>query len=127
MKALASAGIFAPITVSVKPTVRAITPLGLTPTRVIGGGGGATVAAHPFSTTETNVGVAEVPDRRVDVLAELSHSKKIVLQHPVRAAPPPSNCTDGARGVNLKTGFRSRVRVGLHCSPSRACSKTAGW
>src|SRR5438874_9009191 len=41
-------------------------------------GGGATVAAHPFSTTETNVGVAEVPDRRVDVLAGLSHSKKIV-------------------------------------------------
>jgi ribosome-binding ATPase YchF (GTP1/OBG family) len=41
-------------------------------------GGAATVAAHPFSTTETNVGVAEVPDPRVEVLAELSHSKKIV-------------------------------------------------
>ena len=41
-------------------------------------GGAATVAAHPFSTTETNVGVAEVPDPRVEVLAELSRSKKIV-------------------------------------------------
>jgi ribosome-binding ATPase len=41
-------------------------------------GGDATVAAHPFSTTETNVGVAEVPDRRVEVLGELSHSKKLV-------------------------------------------------
>src|SRR5437763_16666922 len=41
-------------------------------------GGDATVAAHPFSTTETNVGVAEVPDRRVEVLGELSHAKKLV-------------------------------------------------
>jgi hypothetical protein len=41
-------------------------------------GGDATVAAHPFSTTETNVGVAEVPDTRVEVLGELSHSKKLV-------------------------------------------------
>ena len=41
-------------------------------------GGDAPVAAHPFSTTETNVGVAEVPDRRVEVLGELSHSKKLV-------------------------------------------------
>ncbi len=41
-------------------------------------GGDATVAAHPFSTTETNIGVAEVPDPRVEVLGELSHSKKLV-------------------------------------------------
>src|SRR3954471_12695697 len=41
-------------------------------------GGAATVAAHPFSTTETNVGVAEVPDTRLDALAEMSQSKKKV-------------------------------------------------
>jgi GTP-binding protein YchF len=41
-------------------------------------GGHALVAAHPFSTTETNVGVATVPDARVDALGEMSHSKKIV-------------------------------------------------
>src|SRR5207302_3799489 len=41
-------------------------------------GGDATVAAHPFSTTETNVGVAEVPDRRLQALAELSQSRKVV-------------------------------------------------
>ena len=41
-------------------------------------GGSATVAAHPFSTTETNVGVAEVPDSRLLALAELSRSKKVV-------------------------------------------------
>jgi GTP-binding protein YchF len=41
-------------------------------------GGDAVVAAHPFSTTETNVGVAEVPDPRLDALAEMSKSKKVV-------------------------------------------------
>jgi GTP-binding protein YchF len=41
-------------------------------------GGNALVAAHPFSTTETNVGVARVPDHRLDALAEMSHSKKVV-------------------------------------------------
>ena len=41
-------------------------------------GGAAPVAAHPFSTTETNVGVAEVADARLRALAELSHSKKVV-------------------------------------------------
>src|SRR5437588_3740586 len=41
-------------------------------------GGTATVAAHPFSATETNVGVAEVADQRLRVLAELSQSRKVV-------------------------------------------------
>ena len=41
-------------------------------------GGSALVAAHPFSTTETNVGVAQVPDQRVDALAEMSKSRKVV-------------------------------------------------
>ncbi len=41
-------------------------------------GGNAVVAAHPFSTTETHVGVAQVPDHRVDALAEMSRSRKVV-------------------------------------------------
>src|SRR5438270_13784429 len=41
-------------------------------------GGAAAVAAHRLSTTETNVGVAEVADARLRALAELSHSKKVV-------------------------------------------------
>src|SRR4051794_20821982 len=41
-------------------------------------GGSAVVASHPFSTTETNVGVAQVPDPRLLALAEMSKSKKIV-------------------------------------------------
>ena len=41
-------------------------------------GGSALVAAHPFSTTETTVGVAQVPDDRLDKLAVMSSSRKVV-------------------------------------------------
>ena len=41
-------------------------------------GGSAAVAPHPFSTTETNIGVAHVPDDRLRRLAEMSKSKKVV-------------------------------------------------
>ena len=41
-------------------------------------GGVATVAAHPYSTTETNVGVGAVPDDRLERLAVMSKSKKVV-------------------------------------------------
>ena len=36
------------------------------------------VAAHPFSTTESEIGVARFPDERLDALAELSKSRKVV-------------------------------------------------
>jgi hypothetical protein len=41
-------------------------------------GGNAAVAPHPFSTTQTTVGVAQVPDPRVEALARISQSRKIV-------------------------------------------------
>jgi GTP-binding protein YchF len=41
-------------------------------------GGSAAVAPHPFSTTETNVGVAQVPDHRLLALSEMSKSRKTV-------------------------------------------------
>jgi hypothetical protein len=41
-------------------------------------GGNAVVASHPFSTIETETGVAHVPDPRVDALAKTSQSRKIV-------------------------------------------------
>src|ERR1700682_3709187 len=41
-------------------------------------GGSAFVAPHPFSTTETHVGVAQVPDHRLLALSEMSHSRKTV-------------------------------------------------
>ncbi len=41
-------------------------------------GGDSVVAPHPFSTIETEVGVAHVPDPRVDALAKMSQSRKTV-------------------------------------------------
>ena len=41
-------------------------------------GGSALVAAHPFSTTESSVGIASVPDERLWRLAEMSESRKVV-------------------------------------------------
>lgn len=41
-------------------------------------GGSAAVAAHPFSTTETTVGVAQVPDDRLEQLSVMSASQKTV-------------------------------------------------
>ena len=41
-------------------------------------GGSAPVAAHPFSTTETTMGIAQVADPRLDALAEMSKSRKKV-------------------------------------------------
>ncbi len=41
-------------------------------------GGSALVAAHPFSTTETNVGIAQVSDHRLQALSSMSASKKTV-------------------------------------------------
>lgn len=38
----------------------------------------APVAPHPFTTTETSVGIAVIPDRRLDALAEMSKSRKVV-------------------------------------------------
>ena len=41
-------------------------------------GGSALVASHPFSTTESSVGIATVPDERLWKLAEMSQSRKVV-------------------------------------------------
>ena len=41
-------------------------------------GGGALAAPYAFATTEPNIGVAKVPDVRLDRLAEMSASKKVV-------------------------------------------------
>lgn len=41
-------------------------------------GANVAVAAHPFSTTESSVGIAQVPDDRLERLAEMSESRKVV-------------------------------------------------
>lgn len=41
-------------------------------------GASVAVAPHPFTTTETSVGIAHVPDNRLERLARMSESKKVV-------------------------------------------------
>ena len=41
-------------------------------------GGGALAAPYPFATKDPNIGVAKVPDERLDRLAEMSQSKNVV-------------------------------------------------
>lgn len=41
-------------------------------------GGGALAAPYAFATTDPNVGMAKVPDERLDALAAMSQSKKVV-------------------------------------------------
>src|SRR4051794_20154674 len=41
-------------------------------------GGGALAAPYAFATTDPNVGVAKVPDERLDRLAAMSQSRKVV-------------------------------------------------
>ncbi|NND75568.1 MAG: redox-regulated ATPase YchF [Ilumatobacter sp.] len=41
-------------------------------------GGGALAAPYPFATKDPNIGVAMVPDERLDQLAEMSQSKKTI-------------------------------------------------
>ncbi len=41
-------------------------------------GGGALAAPYAFATTDPNVGVASVPDHRLDLLAEMSRSRNVV-------------------------------------------------
>ncbi|HXW36175.1 MAG TPA: GTPase, partial [Acidimicrobiales bacterium] len=41
-------------------------------------GSSASVASHPFTTTETSVGVAPLPDDRLEALAKMSASRKVV-------------------------------------------------
>ena len=42
-------------------------------------GANAVVAPHPFSTTETTVGIAHVPDERLWKLADMSESRNLVF------------------------------------------------
>ena len=39
---------------------------------------GAESANYPFCTIDPNVGIVTVPDKRLDVLSEMYHSKKLI-------------------------------------------------
>ena len=100
-------------------------------------GGDAVVAPHPFSTTETEIGVAHVPDPRVDALAKMSESRKVVYAGfevvDIAAVGKGVEKGDGSRGslprwssrggrhLSVAAEFRGRERAGRHRSHGR-CS-----
>lgn len=67
------------------------------------------ISNYPFCTIEPNVGVVEVPDPRVEKLAELSHSKKIV--HAIMEFVDIAGLVKGAaEGEGLGNKFLSHIR-----------------
>src|SRR5580700_3433388 len=66
------------------------------------------VAAHPFSTIETSVGVAPLPDQRLDALAVLSHSAKVV-----RASVEFVDIAGLVAGASTGEGMGNRFLAGI--------------
>ena len=71
-------------------------------------GGSALVATHPFSTTETAVGVAQLPDKRLDQLAAMSASRKVV-----RAGFEVSDIGGLVAGSDRGEGLGNRFLAGI--------------
>jgi ribosome-binding ATPase len=73
-------------------------------------GGNATVAAHPFSTTETEIGVAHVPDPRLEALARMSASRKVVMAAfevvDIAGVQKSGEHGDGGLGTKFMSGIR---------------------
>ena len=74
-------------------------------------GGSAVVAPHPFSTTETNVGVAHVPDRRLTALAEMSKSRKVVPATVEFVDTPLRDDAGKARRSAVRDEIMARLRL----------------
>lgn len=73
-------------------------------------GGGAVVAAHPFSTTESQSGSAEVRDPRLDDLARISDSAKIVPAT-LRVVDVAGLVRGAAGGEGLGNAFLGQLRT----------------
>ncbi|MFN2506819.1 MAG: redox-regulated ATPase YchF [Acidimicrobiales bacterium] len=72
-------------------------------------GGSAVVASHPFSTTESTVGVAQVVDHRLDALAEISRSRKKVAAT-VQLADIAGLVAGASTGEGLGNRFLAGIR-----------------
>src|SRR5207248_2480960 len=72
-------------------------------------GGSAPVAAHPFSTTDSAVGVAHVADPRLDALAEMSRSRKKV-ETTVQLADIAGLVAGASSGEGLGNRFLGGIR-----------------
>src|SRR5580704_11768970 len=72
-------------------------------------GGNAPVAPHPFTTTESSVSIAPLPDSRLDALAAMSASKKVV--HAGMEVVDIAGLVPGAdRGEGLGNRFLAGIR-----------------
>jgi len=72
-------------------------------------GGGALAAPYPFATKDPNIGVARVPDERLDRLAEMSRSKNIV--HAAVQVVDIGGLVEGAsKGEGLGNKFLANIR-----------------
>jgi GTP-binding protein YchF len=72
-------------------------------------GGGALAAPYPFATKDPNIGVARVPDERVDQLAEMSKSKKVI--HASVEVVDIGGLVEGAsKGEGLGNKFLANIR-----------------
>ena len=73
-------------------------------------GGHTLVASHPFSTTETEIGVAYVPDPRLEALAKMSESRKVVMAGfevvDIAGVQKPSEHTGAGLGTKFIAGIR---------------------
>jgi ribosome-binding ATPase YchF (GTP1/OBG family) len=85
-------------------------------------GGGALAAPYPFATKDPNIGVAKVPDTRLDQLAAMSKSKNVVHAAVQVVDIGGSSRGEQGRGVSAtsssRTSARSRRRCSC-CAPSR--------
>src|SRR6476660_8957576 len=72
-------------------------------------GGGALAAPYAFATTDPNVGVAKVPDARLDALAELSKSRNIVPAT-VQFVDIGGLVAGASKGEGLGNKFLSHIR-----------------
>ena len=72
-------------------------------------GGGALAAPYAFATTDPNVGVVKVPDPRLDALAQMSASEKIV--HSTTQFVDIGGLVEGAsQGEGLGNRFLAGIR-----------------
>jgi hypothetical protein len=72
-------------------------------------GGGALAAPYPFATKDPNIGVARVPDERLDRLAEMSKSKNVV--HAAVEVVDIGGLVEGAsKGEGLGNRFLANIR-----------------
>ena len=72
-------------------------------------GGGALAAPYAFATTDPNVGVARVPDQRLDALAAMSKSRNIV--HATTQFVDIGGLVEGAsQGEGLGNKFLAGIR-----------------